>query len=200
MCWAWAALPLSFVSGSFRGAPSATAAPSWTRSVTAASAAAASKMATCSLTRPARLLPPLPTIPSPLPRTLTPADPCSGGCRLTSEDHALWWGMGQGGGHGTFSFSKDWGYFAEDPRTGHLWGGLRAPLLTPSFEALIKHKSGSQVGNGEYAAERIVLRALCLLLFPKGPSTTLSSHGHSWQLELCFYETAVHFPSSSCCP
>lgn len=57
-------------------------------------------------------------------------------------------GMGQGGGQGTFSFSTDWAYFVEDPRTGRLRGGLQAPLL-PSFEALIKHKSGSQMGNEE---------------------------------------------------
>lgn len=69
-------------------------------------------------------------------------------------------GTGQGGGQGTFSFSKDWGYFAEDPRTGCLQGGLRAPLLPPSSKALIKHKSGSQVENEEVAAECVVLRAL----------------------------------------
>lgn len=74
-------------------------------------------------------------------------------------------GMGQGGGQGTSSFSKDWGYFAEDPRTGRLQGGLRAPLPPPpSSEALIKHKSVSQVGNKEDAAECIVLRALALAL------------------------------------
>lgn len=97
-----------------------------------------------------------------------------------SEDHALWWGMGQGGGQGTFSFSKDWGYFAEDPRTGHLRGGLRAPLLTPSFEALIKHKSGSQVGNGEYAAEQIVLRAsisCSSLKVPQPPCPSMDTRG-----------------------
>lgn len=86
-------------------------------------------------------------------------------------------GTGQGGGQGTFSFSKDWGYFTEDPRTGRHQGGLRAPLLPPSSKALIKHKSGSRVENEEDAAECVVLRALSLL-FPKGPSATLSSQGH----------------------
>ncbi|XP_038937321.1 kin of IRRE-like protein 3 isoform X2 [Rattus norvegicus] len=150
------------------------------QSVTAASAAAANKMATCSLTRPARLLPPLPTTPSPLPRTPTPVDPCSGGCRLTSEDRpSTVVGMGQRGGQATFSFSKDWGYFAEDPRTGHLRGGLQAPLLTPSFEALIKHKSGSRVENEESAVECIVLRAFVSCSSLKVPQTPCPPMGIS---------------------
>lgn len=88
-------------------------------------------------------------------------------------------GMGQGGGQGTFSFSKDWGYFAEDPRTGHLRGGLQAPLLTSSFEALIKHKSGSRVENEESAAECIVLRAFVSCSSLKVPQTPCPPMGIS---------------------
>lgn len=111
--------------------------------------------------------------------------------------------MGQGRGQGRFRLSRDQGYFAEDPRTGHLQDSLPAPLPPPSFEALIKHKSGSpdavcqRWAGGETDRGHSRVRCAqcwtpCPRPFPGGPSTTCSAHRHKWQLELCFHETAVH--------
>lgn len=85
-CWAWAAAPLSCVSGSFSVAPSATPALLSTHSVTAASAATASRTAMCSSTKTAKHQPPPPpTIHSPPRRTQTSPGPSRSACRPTSD-------------------------------------------------------------------------------------------------------------------
>lgn len=85
-CWAWAAVPLSYASESSSGDRWVTPAHSWTRSVTAAWAVTASRTATCSLTRTARLLLRLHPITLNLhPRTQTSRGRCRNACRPMSD-------------------------------------------------------------------------------------------------------------------